>query len=66
VNFQEIEAKITHDQYSQIMQLVQSFLAYQAHWKTVQQANELQNYKLKSAREILNMMRAKKYAHQGD
>lgn len=66
VNFQEIEAKVTHDQYRQIMKLVQAFLAYQAQWKTVQQANELQNYKLKSAREILNMMRAKKYAHQGD
>jgi len=48
------------------MQLVQSSLAYQAQWKTIQQINELQNYKLKSAREILSMMKAKRYAHQGD
>jgi hypothetical protein len=49
-----------------MIQLVQSFLAYQAQWKTIQQMNELQNYKLKSGREILNMMRAKRYTHQGD
>lgn len=66
VKFQQIEAKVTHDQYSQIMKLVQSFLAYQVQWKTVHQFSELQNYKLKSAREVLNMMRAKKYAYQGD
>lgn len=66
VNFHEIECKVTHDQYSQIIQLVQSFLAYQAQWKTIQQMAELQNYKLKSGREILNMMRAKRYTHQGD
>jgi hypothetical protein len=33
-----------------MMQLVLSFLAYQAHWKSVQQLAELQNYKLKSGR----------------